>query len=642
MFKNALFRSTLVILFISLYLATGAFAIEKDDDQREQMEQTALEIIATRYNLEPVNLSIAASATADFPLQELSAYHFKILDAAGGKTYGIALDREGNEVDVEELIELEGGIHNELYGKIEPALLAQMSEPEELIDVVVWVKETEEQTIIERPDTDTELSESDIEALYQQVDERAANIAEMVTQPIRDRIINMGYEVTNDPDEQLSAPVVYAALRPDAIREIAGWEEVDTVYISSEYESTLNTARQVIGAHVVHNQNITGAGTKVAVIEVGGQAYANPYLPNIFNDPTNSCLSTHSTFVAGVIGSNHPTYRGIAPDAAIWVGGSCYGSGSQLIQAANRARFWANTSTFNLSWGSTFPTGHLNYVDREFDRLVRDGWRTVVASAGNSGYTWEYVGTPAAAYNLIGVGAFDDKNTTAWSNDTMASFSSWRDPISTHNDREKPEVAAPGVNILSTIGSSPWISSASGTSCSAPMVTGTSALMMQRRSALKVWPEAVKAILMATAWENIEGSARLSERDGAGGVVADRADDVSQHIEGKWGGRYYSCSTNSLITLGSMPLRAGRRTRAVIAWDTDPDYSSYTTRPSADLDMWIRQGSSSGPIVAASFSWDNTYEIVDFTPDRTDNYYIQVNKYRCSSSPDWLGWAWSH
>ncbi len=87
-----------------------------------------------------------------------------------------------------------------------------------------------------------------------------------------------------------------------------------------------------------------------------------------------------------------------------------------------------------------------------------------------------------------------------------------------------------------------------------------------------------------------------------------------------------------------MYLYAGTRTRVAIAWDTDPTYWDYPLRPSADLDLEVV--SPSGSVVAGSYSWDNTYEIVEFTPSVTGTYKLRVRKYRCDLSPRWLGWAW--
>jgi hypothetical protein len=223
----------------------------------------------------------------------------------------------------------------------------------------------------------------------------------------------------------------------------------------------------------------------------------------------------------------------------------------------------------------------------------------------------------------------------------MAAYSSWRDPSSLHNDREKPEVVAPGTEIQSTTNAAPWIGAVgSGTSYAAPVVAGISALLMERAPALAVWPESMRGILMATAVQNIEGASSLSEFDGAGGVVADLADNVARRVigllGGDWGGQSYTCNAATTTTLTTMALTAGHQTRATVTWDTDPTYSAYHLQPGADLDISVYGPSG---YVTGSYSWDNGYEHVEFVPTVTGNYTLEVNKFRCSHNPQWLGWA---
>ena len=173
------------------------------------------------------------------------------------------------------------------------------------------------------------------------------------------------------------------------------------------------------------------------------------------------------------------------------------------------------------------------------------------------------------------------------------------------------------------------------------MVTGTTALMMRTNGALGVWPEAVKAILLATATNNIEGATIWSEFDGAGGINADRANRVAGHSNGTWGAQNYSCGAASQTIVSSVFVNKGQRVRVAMAWDTNPTFwnFSYGSRPSADLDMQVIGPLGSG--VAGSFSWDNTYEIVDFVAQTTGTHRLRVNKFRCNHTPKWLGWAWS-
>jgi len=446
--------------------------------------------------------------------------------------------------------------------------------------------------------------------------------------------------------------MLFADLTPDQIGQVAAWSEVDTLYLETPAEPALNIARTVIGADVVQNLGITGNGVKVAEMEVGGRVFAHPALAGVINDNAYSCTTNHSTHVAGIIRSTDPVFTGIAPNVLLRVGGSCDGDTSEILERSTRAADWG-ARVFNLSFGR-YTDRLPSYEALFYDSIVRNGRRSVIVSAGNRGTTGCTQGTngavtsPGTAYNVVTVGNFDDQNTRSWYDDVMDPCSSWKDPISTNGDREKPEVAAPGANILSTIRFPNGLfgfGNMTGTSMATPMVTGGAALLIERVPTLATWPEIVKAILMASALHNIEGDFRLSEYDGAGGIVLERADQIAQGSLGNWGGIYYPCSQPANLDLATMSLLAGRPTRAVMAWDTDPSIDLYLAnlyqyRPSADLDLEVLD--PSGSVVAVSNSYDNTYEIVQFTPAVSGDYTLRVVKYRCGGTDaGYLGFAWT-
>jgi len=590
-------------------------------------------------------LNVVNSAETQYRLQGKTVFDFKVMDEAGA-IYGITLNSSGQEVSSAQLRTNEQAALTAQYGKLDPSLAQKLNSApaNQPMRVIIWLKESS-QAGASRPAPNANsaslASEAQVNAFFEQVDAKRAAAVEPVVTPVASKLRNLGTNVSTEK----YAPVVYANLAPNTIRQVGGWSEVLQVYEDQKAEPSLEVARPTILANTVHSRGITGSGVRVGVIEVGGRiATNNPYLTGVTQNTTSGCLSGHTTGVAGIIRSTHPTVRGIAPNASLWVGGSCDGSISELQNRSTDAANW-DARALNLSLGvldgNLTPSG----FDRFYDNMVINQWRTVVIAAGNRGGAGCQQGTdgrvtsPALAYNVITVGNFNDNNTTSWSGDTMSSCSSYVDPTSTHSDREKPEVAAPGTNINSTTNASPWTGPiGSGTSYAAPMVTGVAALLMQRNSSLASWPEAIKAILMTTAVHNIEGDARLSERDGAGGIAADRADDVARGVNGNWGGQSYTCSTATGLDVATISLTAGQRTRATIAWDNDPNYSSYASQPGADLDFQVVN--SSNVVVASSASYDNTYEIVDFTPSTTGSYKLRVNKYRCDYSPRWLGWAW--
>ena len=616
------------------------------------LHEAAIRAVAAQQGLPVGQLAVVATAEAEYPLTGTSAHAFKVEDRLSGDLYSVTLDDAGGQLDESQLDAAEVAAYQARYGALEQTLaeLIESGHAADTLSLIIWLKEPQyvgparEEVNGETPQRSAE----EIEAFQALVDDRRSAAVAAVTAPVVERMSALGMEATADQ----YAPALITRLTQAQLREVAAWPEVDRIYLDGTDSEQLGIARQVVRANTVNSRGYTGSGIRVGVIEVGGRvASGNPYLSGTVQDTTYVCstASGHSTAVAGVVRSTHSTDRGIAPGVTLRVGGSCSGSRTELTNRATAAVNWG-ARVLNLSLGS--DVGRVvgsSISDRFYDNLIMTTYRTVVASAGNNTSPCSpgngNVGSPGLAYNLITVGNFNDQNSLSWTGDTFTNTcSSYVDPISTNGDREKPEVAAPGTGIVTTWTASPWTGASwSGTSFSAPIVTGVAALMMQRNSNLTTWPEAVKAILMASATHNIEGASRLSERDGAGGILADRADDIARHVNGSWGGYSYGCTSPATsFDAASMSLTAGVRTRAAIAWDTPTNYSSYASKPSADLDLQII--TPGGSILVNSVSFDNTYEIVDFTPATSGTYKLRVRRIRCagnSVSPQVLGVAWA-
>ena len=620
----------LILTLFGLMTVPGLAGAEIPD----AAESGALSIASTRLAEPQSDLEIIAARTVDLPATGVTVYTFKIGTLDDTKITVVTVDANGAEQDLDALLAAEA----EADGGGVPTSFSQTlatASPDELFEVALWIKTPFEHGFSRRPDPRGEgLSREQLDEFFRDLDARRAQRVEAATRGVRNRLKALGRSARTLEH----SPMVFSELTADEIRDLIASDEVMRIQPVTRFERTADVLLPTMNGHVVQQRGLAGDGVQVAAIEVGGQIEtANPFLGCVEQDTLFSCLDGHATAVAGMVCSDDLAIRGVAPAARLWMGGSCFGFGDELTDRSDAAAAWG-ARVLNLSYGADFG-GFVSEFDAFYDDMVINGARTVVASAGNNAAFGGYVTTPGTAYNIVTVGSYDDHGTVTWLDDTVSDFTSWKDPESTNSDREKPEVVAPGTAISSTTNSSPWTGAVGdGTSWSTPAVSAAAALIIQRSPNLATWPEPIKAILLATATHNIEGDARLSEFDGAGGVVLERADDTVRDRTGDWAGMTYSCLSSTFLAVDQMFLGAGQRIRAAIAWDTDPAYSLYDTQPGADLDLRIYD--PFGFLVASSVSYDNTYEVIDFTASLSGTHTLEVVKFRCDYSPQFLGWAW--
>lgn len=278
----------------------------------------------------------------------------------------------------------------------------------------------------------------------------------------------------------------------------------------------------------------TGRGVGVAVIDTGiaggladfkgDDGRSRVIASAVVNPAATTATDTfgHGTHVAGILAGDgsrrtdslRGQYAGIAPEANLISIKAADDAGRATVldiiyglQFAVDHRAKYNIRVVNLSLQSTTAE---SYKTDPLDAAVESAYFhgiVVVAAAGNRGSAPGATGyAPGNDPFAITVGAVDDQGTKGAGDDVVTS---WSSTGRTQDGVSKPDVAAPGAHIVSTLAPNSAYSTlcpacivsgqylrAGGTSMAAPVVSGTVALMLQRHPD---WtPDQVKSTLLAT------------------------------------------------------------------------------------------------------------------------------------------------
>jgi len=646
--KVKIFAIALIVIAGAILTSLPRVTAQRED-QLSAQQQTLLEIAAKQEGLDTSRLKLLKTANVELPLIGRHVQTAKVLNTGTGQTLAASIDEQGQEVDVATLKAEEQRAYRAKYGKLHPKLHKKVEDTrgDEKIKVAFWVNPTEDLDAADPRTSNTDLKSEEVNALLARRMDQVKTATSRATEGLTQALEKAGTAVDRHGD---GAPMVFATMPAGLVKQFAERADVEVAYLAQdeEYKDHMNVAGPSIKADALWNLGINGAGSRIAIIEDSRVDFNNSCLSThnlgtrVPNDPN---VDDHATACAGIATSTHNNFSGIAPGAGIYSANIVsYANFANITAAMNAAA--QNADVSNNSWGldGCGYDGSVNVWGRQADYIVRYIWDTVTASSGNNGFCSSkgYVNSVGAGFNTIAVGNYDDMGTVDSADNVMSSTSSWEDPLSLHGDREKPEVAAPGSNIKTTIMAPNFNCNideiGSGTSFSAPAVAGLAADLMQARPSLKVFPESVKALILAGATDNVEGAAGLSEKDGAGGVNA--LTSYTSAINNRYTWLYvtpsgFDASRNITIDMGW--VNAGQRVKVALVWDSTPT-SDYLTDPlKADLDLYVY-----GPTQSQySVSWDNSYEVVDFTAATSGSYQLKVHNWRFDGVNEYVAVAWS-
>jgi serine protease AprX len=296
------------------------------------------------------------------------------------------------------------------------------------------------------------------------------------------------------------------ALPRGEVEKLAEEPWVEYVEEDEKVYAFLDQSLPLIGVPQLQDQGLSGEGIKVAIIDSGIDRNHTDFEDRIiatkdFTLEGFKDLNGHGTHISGIISgsgkSSDGRFKGIAPQAQIISAKVLKGDGSGRMSDVMAAIEWAvelGVQVINLSLGTPGSSDGNDALSKLCDKAVEQG-TVVCVAAGNYGPERRTIGSPGAARRVITVGAVTKT-------DLVADFSS-RGP--TADERLKPEVVAPGVEITSTrakgvkVGSpiNEYYTIATGTSMAAPHVSGIVALLLEAKP--EASPQLIKEALMHTA-----------------------------------------------------------------------------------------------------------------------------------------------
>jgi hypothetical protein len=540
-----------------------------------------------------------------------------------------------------------GKLHEQLQTRLRAA------RRDELVHVAVWAQMDDE---IE-PDDKRELERVEREPRPPAV---AARRAEAMAE--RGRMVagiarELGARGLRVDD---AAPVVFARLRKDAIQRLAKRREVAAVFLyDPEGIEDLQDSIAIANSDDVHAAGPKGAGVKVAVWENGPTSNANLVIEAKYK--ASPSTSDHSENVHAIIKNteaNKP--HGHAPECKL------HSANDKDLDALRWAVKEKGCTVINQSF---HRSAEPKSASLSFDDVYKDWlalhwpYPTICQAAGNfwsgdpdniSPPSNEYVNHKG--YNSLAVANHDDSAAG------MASSSVFRNPPSSHGDRELPELAANGTGVAADG------ITMTGTSQASPAAAGVTALLQSANATLKSWPEGCRAILLAGATKNVVGDTWWQDvvddddaSDGGGAVNAYESHQIVKNRRSRnaaptrrgWdvGTLQSSDFDAQRLSTFSYKIQAPsfwfgpRHVKVALAWDSKVTTFSIfgieiplTSQLTVDLDLKIFD--SRGTQVGYSGSWDNSYEIAEFDAIPGETYEIRIRRWS-GTDWTWYGIAWT-
>ena len=280
----------------------------------------------------------------------------------------------------------------------------------------------------------------------------------------------------------------------------------------------MENVKRLVNANDVYKFGYSGKGVRIALLDTG-VAYHQELENRIiyFKDYVNNRLNAyddngHGTHIAGIIcGKN----CGMAPQAELLVFKILDNKGNGRTQDAVKALQWIqehhrkyNIRILNFSMGY-MPNANVKMQEKLLEMLDRlwDEGVIVITAAGNNGPKENTITVPGISRKVITVGVSDEVEGKA---DGEGNYGS-QGPTSCCI--VKPEILAPGTEVLSLSNLNNQYTRKSGTSMAVPVVSGTLALAVEKRSDIR--PVEIKLLL----YDSVKRQEGTGKKNRAWGVL---------------------------------------------------------------------------------------------------------------------------
>jgi serine protease AprX len=282
---------------------------------------------------------------------------------------------------------------------------------------------------------------------------------------------------------------------------------------SGNRDNGVNAARS---AATTKDGALDGSGVGICMIDTGIDPNHEQLAGRVvgFKDWVNDRLDPyddhgHGTHVAGIAagrptGPGNAAYGGVATGASLIsakvLASNGFGEDADVVSAIEWCAARDDVDVISMSLGSPGSDGS-DAGSQAANAAVSAG-KVVVVAAGNDGDAPGTITSPGVATDAITVGAGSDPSALAGSSDTdqglyLAGFSG-RGPTTNPAAPTKPDVVAPGINVVSAkAGTTSSYVTFSGTSMATPFVAGVVALGLEADPAAT--PAEVKQAIRSSA-----------------------------------------------------------------------------------------------------------------------------------------------